>query len=83
MIKLVDVEFDRIVVVLSAGGTIELTGVRITDPDHIFQGAFDHYQLQDSVGNVIGSINLPWRGPGYVQVTDAIEMYQKLPVGEI
>lgn len=80
MQKLVDVETDRIVIVLSAGGTIELSGVKITNPDHVILGSFDHYQLQDAQGNVIGSINLVWRGPGYDQVTNAIEVYQRLPM---
>lgn len=82
MKKMVDVESNRIVIVLSAGGTIELNGIRITDPDHILQSAFDHYQLQDFQGNIIGSINMAWGGPGYSQVTDAIEAYQRLPIKE-
>jgi len=75
----VAVEGDRIILALSGGGTIELSGVMLTDPDHALDLSMDQYQIQDGARNVIGTINLAWGGPGFKQITNAIERYQELP----
>jgi len=76
--QMVEIEGDLLTIILSAGGTMQLNNVRFAGPEFVPAYLADLYQLQTMAGEVIGQIVLARNGPGYHQLTNAIQTYQRL-----